>query len=66
MNVLSIDVGGSNVKILASGQEEVRRFPSGPALTTTQMIEGVLHAASGWDYEVVSIGYPGPVVHGHP
>src|SRR5262245_17937779 len=66
MKVLVIDVGGTNVKVLASGQEEVRRFPSGPALTALQMIEGVKHITTGWEFDAISIGFPGPVVHGGP
>ncbi|MBL9080709.1 MAG: ROK family protein, partial [Planctomycetales bacterium] len=64
--VLSIDVGGTNVKFLATGQTESRRFPSGPMLTPSQMAEQILEATKDWEYEVVSIGYPGPVVYGKP
>src|SRR5215831_6768047 len=66
MNVLVIDVGGTNVKILATGQNEPRRFPSGPKLTAAQMVSGVKKLAVGWKYDAVSIGYPGPVLHGRP
>ncbi len=66
MKVLAVDVGGTNVKLLASGQTERRKFPSGPALSPAQMVAGVLNAAQGWDYDVVSIGYPGPVLRGRP
>ena len=62
MNVLVIDIGGNNVKILASGQKEPRKFPSGPALTPKQMVAGVKKLAGDWKYDVVSIGYPGIVV----
>ncbi|MBV9488357.1 MAG: ROK family protein [Verrucomicrobia bacterium] len=62
--VLVIDVGGTNVKILASGQEERRKLPSGPTLTPDRMVAGVRELAADWPYEVVSIGYPGPVVRG--
>src|SRR5438309_3561989 len=62
MNVLVIDIGGNNVKILASGQKEPRKFPSGPALTPKQMVAGVKKLADDWKYDVVSIGYPGMVV----
>jgi polyphosphate glucokinase len=62
LNVLVIDIGGNNVKILATGQKESRRFPSGPALTPEQMVMGVKKLASDWKYEAVSIGYPGMVV----
>jgi len=62
MNVLVVDVGGTHVKILATGQTEPRRFVSGPALTAKQMVAGVKALARGWKYDVVSIGYPGMVV----
>jgi polyphosphate glucokinase len=62
MNVLVVDVGGNNVKILASGQNESRKFPSGPTLTPKQMVTGVKKLAGDWKYDVVSIGYPGMVV----
>jgi polyphosphate glucokinase len=65
-NVLVVDVGGTNVKILATGQEERRRFPSGPGLTPRRMVSGVKKLARGWKYDVVSIGYPGLVLRGHP
>src|SRR5262245_3803205 len=64
MKVLSLDVGGNNVKILATGQQEPRRFPSGPTLTAEKMVRGVKQAAEGWDYDAVAIGYPGPVRDG--
>jgi predicted NBD/HSP70 family sugar kinase len=59
MNVLVVDIGGTNIKILASGQAEPRRFPSGPEMTPKQMVSGVKQLARDWKYEVVSIGYPG-------
>ena len=66
MNVLVVDVGGTHVKVLASGQEERREFPSGPALTAEQMVRGVKELAGDWKYDALSIGYPGPVLHGRP
>ena len=62
MNVLVIDIGGTNVKILATGQKEPRKFPSGPNLSPRQMVDGVKKLAADWNYDVVSIGYPGVVV----
>lgn len=64
MNVLVVDVGGTNVKILATGQAEPRRFPSGPTMTPKQMVTGVKVLAGEWKYDVVSIGYPGLVLQG--
>jgi polyphosphate glucokinase len=62
MKVLVVDVGGTNVKILASGQNEPRKFPSGPTLTPEGMVSAVKDLAVNWEYDVVSIGYPGRVV----
>jgi polyphosphate glucokinase len=66
MNVLVIDIGGTNVKILATGQKEPRSFPSGPTLTPKRMVAGVKKLAGDWKYQVVSIGYPGMVVRNRP
>jgi glucose-6-phosphate isomerase len=66
MRVLVVDVGGTHVKILATGETASREFPSGPTLTAEQMVGGVRTAAAGWTYDAVSIGYPGPVLHGRP
>jgi polyphosphate glucokinase len=64
VNVLVIDVGGTHVKILATGQDEPREFVSGPTLTPQQMAAGVKELARGWKYDVISMGYPGLVLHG--
>src|SRR5213080_4182714 len=66
MRVLVVDVGGTHVKVLATGQKAPREFPSGPTLTAAQMVAGVKMVAAGWKYDAVSIGYPGPVLHGRP
>jgi polyphosphate glucokinase len=66
MHVLAVDVGGTHVKILATGQTERRKFPSGPTLTAAQMASGVKKLARGRDYDVASIGYPGPVLQCRP
>src|SRR5262249_27211149 len=64
--VLVVDIGGNNVKLLATGETVPRRFPSGPALTPKRMVEGVLEAARDWAFELVSLGHPGPVVDDLP
>jgi polyphosphate glucokinase len=66
MKVLVIDVGGTHVKILASGQTEERRVESGPQLSAARMVEQVRALAAGWSYDAVSIGYPGAVRNGAP
>jgi polyphosphate glucokinase len=59
--VLTVDIGGSNVKILASGQTEPRKRRSGKTLTPVKMVEIVQELAEGWEYDAISIGYPGLV-----
>jgi polyphosphate glucokinase len=62
--VLMIDVGGTNVKLMASGHEGYRKFPSGRKLTASQMVKGVLEAVQDWKYEVITLGFPGIVREG--
>jgi hypothetical protein len=64
--VLVIDVGGTNVKLLATGEKEARKHPSGRTMTPQKMVELVKKAASDWKYDCISLGYPGPIINGHP
>jgi polyphosphate glucokinase len=66
VKVLVVDVGGTGVKILVTGQTERRRFPSGKDMTPRKMVEGVKRLAKGWKYDVVSLGYPGLVRDNRP
>lgn len=66
MKILVVDIGGTHVKILATGETEKRAFASGPSLTPEQMVAGVKLAAAGWDFDRISIGYPAPVKDGRP
>jgi len=66
MNVLVIDIGGTHVKVLATGQDVHREFESGAALTPKRMVSEVRKLAADWKYDVVSVGYPGPVLHNRP
>lgn len=66
MNVLVVDIGGTHVKMLATGQKESRAFVSGMTLTPEMMVSGVKKLANNWKYEPVSIGYPGPVLRNRP
>lgn len=61
--VLVVDVGGSHVKVLATGEQESRRADSGPNLTAAQMVEAAKGLAEDWSWESVSVGIPSPV-HG--
>ena len=63
---LVVDVGGTHVKMLATGQSEPRKFISGPAMTAEKMVKLVRAATRDWQYERISLGYPGPIANGHP
>jgi polyphosphate glucokinase len=65
-SILVIDIGGTHVKILATGHQTRVKLPSGPNLTPARMVAAVKSATAGWKYDVVSIGYPGVVVQGRP
>lgn len=66
MNVLVIDIGGTHVKVLATGRKTHRQFESGPTMTPKQMVAGVKKLVADWKYDAISIGYPGPVVRNRP
>ncbi len=66
MKVLVIDIGGTNIKVASTDRTIPVKIPSGPGLTARQMVEDVLRAAAGWEYDCISIGYPGPVNHDAP
>ncbi|HTO53609.1 MAG TPA: ROK family protein [Myxococcota bacterium] len=61
-----IDVGGTHVKMLATGMRMRREFDSGPMMTPRQMVSAAKKLTDDWEYDAVSIGYPGPVRHGRP
>jgi polyphosphate glucokinase len=63
---LVIDVGGTNVKMLATGQKEPRKYPSGPTMTPRKMVRLVKKSVRDWKFDCVSLGYPGPIINGHP
>ncbi len=63
MKILVVDVGGTHVKVLCSGEKEPVKIPSGPKMTARQMVKDVLAATKDWKYDAVSIGFPGVVVH---
>lgn len=64
MKTLVIDIGGTNVKVLATDQAERRKIPSGPTMSPQEMTKAVLAATHDWPYDRVSIGYPGPIIRG--
>ncbi len=66
MDILVVDVGGTHVKLLASGQAEPRKFESGPTMTPEEMVPKIIETVQDWSFQVVSMGYPGPVMRGRP
>jgi polyphosphate glucokinase len=66
VRVLVIDVGGTHIKVAGSWDRVTHRIPSGPNMTATAMVRGVLELTSGWDFEAISLGYPGPVKDNSP
>ena len=64
--VLVVDVGGNHVKVLVTDEKIPHQFASGPSMTAEDMVASVLKITEGWEYESVSIGYPGPVLRGRP
>jgi polyphosphate glucokinase len=66
MNILVIDIGGTNVKVASTDVPVPIKIPSGATMTAAVMCRKVLAATKGWSYDCISIGYPGPVVHHRP
>lgn len=66
MKVLVVDIGGTHVKVLVSGQRKAREFESGPDLHPKKMVLEIQQVVDGWHYDVVSVGYPGPVMRNRP
>jgi len=64
--ILVVDVGGTHVKMLVTGQKEPRKFDSGPSLTPSKMVGLVKKTVADWNYDCVTVGYPGPIINGHP
>ena len=66
MRILVIDIGGTHIKVLATGRKEPVKIPSGPAMKPKKLVRLVKAAVRGWKYDVISIGYPGPVIRERP
>ncbi len=64
--ILVLDIGGTNIKVQATGHKQPVKIPSGPEMTAKDMVRDVKAATRDWKYDRVSIGYPGPVTAGQP
>jgi polyphosphate glucokinase len=64
--ILAIDIGGTHVKVKLSTGSEKRAVESGTAMTPIKMMDAVREMASGWTYDLVAMGYPGPVINHIP
>jgi polyphosphate glucokinase len=66
MNILGVDIGGTNLKFRTQAQKDVVKVPSGPAMTPDVMMAAIKEHTAGWKYDRVSVGFPGPVIHDRP
>ena len=66
MRILAVDLGGTHVKILLHGASAERVAPTGPKMTPAKLVRTVRTLARGWRYDVISLGFPGVVLHGRP
>jgi predicted NBD/HSP70 family sugar kinase len=66
MATLVVDIGGTNIKLWRTGEDDKVKFPSGKELTPEGMIKEIKENLDDFTFDRVSIGYPGPVVHGRP
>ncbi len=64
LKVLAIDIGGTHVKVMCSTGDEERKADSGLKMTAAKMVAAVKEMAHDWDFDVIAMGYPGPVLHG--
>jgi predicted NBD/HSP70 family sugar kinase len=66
MNTLVIDIGGTNVKLWRTGEPEKIKVESGREMTAEKLAQQIKDALGGWQFDRVSIGYPGEVTNGQP
>lgn len=66
MKVLVIDVGGTHIKVASTDVRIPIKIVSGPDMDAKKMVRAVVAATAKWQYDAVSIGYPGPVAHDRP
>lgn len=66
MNILGVDIGGTNLKFRMQQQDEIIKIPSGPKMTPEVMVADIKKHTAGWKYDRVSVGFPGPVIHDRP
>ena len=66
MKILVVDIGGNNIKAIATGRKTPIKIPSGPDMTPRVMVKRLLEAIKDWEFDAVSLGYPGAVLNGKP
>ena len=66
VTILVMNIGGTHVKLLATGHKQRVEFQCGPKMTPAKMVVSTRAATVDWKYDAVSIGYPGAVIHGRP
>jgi polyphosphate glucokinase len=66
MNILGVDIGGTNLKFRMQQEDDIIKIPSGPKMTPEVMVAAIKKHTAGWKYDRVSVGFPGPVIHNRP
>ncbi|MES2123863.1 MAG: ROK family protein, partial [Gemmatimonadota bacterium] len=61
-----IDIGGSHIKLAITGAADHRSIESGPTTTPADLVHAVREATTDWQYDAISIGYPGPAAAHRP
>ncbi|MGJ8673998.1 ROK family protein [Rubritalea sp.] len=64
--ILVVDIGGTNIKLIATGIEKRIKIPSDPNLSAKRLVRQVIDAAKDWDYEAISLGAPCACNHNRP
>lgn len=64
LKILAIDIGGTHLKVKCNTGDEVRQVPSGRKMTADRMVTSVKKMTRDWEYNMISMGFPGPVIHG--
>lgn len=64
MKILVVDVGGTHIKVSSTDHPDPVKIRSGHSMTPEKIVLDVKEETSGWQYEALTIGYPGAVLHG--
>jgi len=63
-DILVIDVGGSNVKLMISQRVKRRKFESGPEMSPRRLVSETKKLVEDWKFRAIAIGFPAPINNG--